>query len=838
MTKEFVVSPDLMKLPSDDAEATRGGTGIARRIDAKDYLTAQGVTFPPGASVMYLPSQGKVVMKNTRENLDLLDAVVEAATANSSSSNLLYDPKARIQTGPAVPNWQWRQVSFGWNGPVQAGQQVRPILIPLWLERVLSILRVLLLLVLANVLIRTRVFVSTAFINMRGNASASAVALALLLSLPASTHAQETPDPKLLDALRERLLEPGDAFPHAADIPLATLTLATDRLTLDVEIHAAARCAVPLPGRLPAWSPVSVLVDGKPDAAVVRRDDGFLWVVLPAGVHRVRVTGLLAGLTEWEWSFLLKPRRVAVDAPGWTVSGIRPDGTPEAQVFLALQQKAAAGAEAGYDRQELASVVVVDRHLELGLIWQVRTTVSRLSPAGRALSLRLPLLPGESVLTPNLTTPDGAAVEVQLGAGETAFTWESGLTVAPRLALATRAEDTWVERWHLVASPVWNVALAGLAPIFEATNPELTPVWQPWPGEAVELAISRPEAITGATVTVSRGAHEIALGRRQRTSKLDLALRTSLGEDFLLDLPAEAEISALTLDGKPIPVRKDGTRLVIPLKPGEQSISAGWKINTPLGSSARAEAVRLPVESANISTTMTVPEDRWVLWADGPRRGPAVRFWVILICSLLAAAALGKVALSPLRTLEWMLLVLGLTQVPLPAALLVIAWLFLLAWRGRDTFPAQRPLVFNLLQFTLAALTALSLGILIYAVGEGLLGSPEMFIRGNGSTHTALRWFQPRSDALLPTPGCVSVSVWWYRLLMLLWALWLALALLRWLRLGWENFTRGGLLRTAPKPVVQASPVAQPPSVAQPPPLRTEPLVSAEVPIVRDAPGS
>ena len=31
-----------------------------------------------------------------------------------------------------------------------------------------------------------------------------------------------------------------------------------------------------------------------------------------------------------------------------------------------------------------------------------------------------------------------------------------------------------------------------------------------------------------------------------------------------------------------------------------------------------------------------------------------------------------------------------------------------------------------------------------------------------------------------------------YRLAMLAWALWLALALLRWLRWGWESFTTGG----------------------------------------------
>ena len=59
---------------------------------------------------------------------------------------------------------------------------------------------------------------------------------------------------------------------------------------MDAEIHTAIRTAVPLPGRLPAWSPLSVTVDGKTEA-VLRRDDGYLWIVLPAGVHQVRVEG-------------------------------------------------------------------------------------------------------------------------------------------------------------------------------------------------------------------------------------------------------------------------------------------------------------------------------------------------------------------------------------------------------------------------------------------------------------------------------------------------------------------------------------------------------------------
>jgi len=54
------------------------------------------------------------------------------------------------------------------------------------------------------------------------------------------------------------------------------------------------------------------------------------------GVH---IEGLLADVGEWEWTFALKPHRVTIEAPGWTVSGIRPDGVPEQQVFFARKEK-------------------------------------------------------------------------------------------------------------------------------------------------------------------------------------------------------------------------------------------------------------------------------------------------------------------------------------------------------------------------------------------------------------------------------------------------------------------------------------------------------------------
>ncbi|MGB8169920.1 MAG: hypothetical protein WCF18_20625 [Chthoniobacteraceae bacterium] len=371
------------------------------------------------------PPQEQAVGRENRDYSALSSSRVAKAQA-VSKDNLYYDSKARIQTGPGVPEWRWRTVSFGWNGPVLATQQVHPVLISLTVERVLTLLRVVLLLALATVLLDARRLSGAVF---RAGGKAAAI-LILLFLLPSAAQAQ-IPDPVLIETLRQRLLEPSDAYPNAADIPSVALVLNDRRITIDAEIHTAIRTAVPLPGRLPAWSPVSVLVDEKPEAAL-RREDGYLWIVLAPGVHRVRVEGLLAAVTEWEWTFLLKPRRVKIDAPGWTFTGVRPDGVPEAQVFFALKQKTAAG-QATYDRQDLQTIAAIDRHLEFGLVWQVRTTATRLSPAGKAVALRVPLLPGENVLSSNAVVKDGF-IEIRLGAQEQAFTWESGLPVTDRHA--------------------------------------------------------------------------------------------------------------------------------------------------------------------------------------------------------------------------------------------------------------------------------------------------------------------------------------------------------------------------------------------------------------------
>lgn len=721
--------------------------------------------------------------------------------------NLKQDVQARIQTGPAVPVWSWRNIHFGWRGPVTQAEQVKIVLIPPSIQRMITAVRVLMLILLISLLFNARQFLP----KLLGIKSKSVVSAIILLGLfgfvTTQGAAQEFPPKPLLDELRQRLLKntDADAFPKAAEIPSVEVTIKQSNLEFTAEIHAAARVAVPLPGRLPEWSPLSVTVDGEATQAVARHNN-YLWVALEPGIHTVSVEGKLSGATDWDWTFLLKPRRLTVDAPDWTVTGVKSNLTPEDQVFFSKKSPASTS-EAVYDRKDFVPAIMVERELEIGLLWQVRSTLSRLNEGGKAVAFSIPLLPGERVLDSNYIVEDGK-LQVRLGSGQKSVSWVSELPQTKQLTLISEKDNPWVERWKLIASPVWNVRFEGLNPVYEPNNQELKPVWTPWPSEQTTLTFSKPKAIHGATMTVRNVDHETTVGTRQRISRLKLNLQASLGQDLVLDLGDKAEVTALRIgdasqtnsnSGKLQPVRRDGSKVIIPVRPGEQLISLEWKTPRKIAFRETVDLLALPVESSNINTKLSLPSDRWVIWTFGPMVGPVVRLWSILLLTLVGAFILGRIKTSPLKGYEWGLFVLGLSQVHPIAMLFVVFWFFLITWRGRDEICDAAPRYFNLVQLAILAL-ALPVGVIVlYALHRGLLGRPEMMVLGNFSSPTNLNWFAQRTDAILPQAGVLSLSIWFYRIFMLVWALWLAMSSLKWARWAWGNFSRKGFWKHKPK---------------------------------------
>jgi hypothetical protein len=736
------------------------------------------------------------------------------ATAEAKSIVFAPDPKAVVQTGPGLPDWTWRAVSLGWRGPVKQSQRLRLVLVPPAANRLLSFARVGLVAILALCLFGfpERPWPG-AFLQRIGLGRAvlpAAILVTLVAAAPRPGRASEIPPPEMLNELRSRLLAPPECRPNCASSPRLLLDASPASLRLRFEVDAAAETAVPLPGGVDQWLPDRVALDGEGTPGLVRGEDGRLWLRLGPGKHQVLMDGPLPDRSSVQIPLPLKPHRVTARARGWRVEGIHEDGLAEDNLQLVQVRARGQAGAATLEPGTLPPFVRVERELALGLKWQATTRVARVSPPGTAVVLEVPLLPGELVTAADVRVADGKAL-VSLGPLASQVTWVSSLE--PRGTILLRAPEAvpWVEVWRLVAGPVWHVEAAGIPVIhLPDRSQDRMREWRPWPGESVEIEVSRPEGLSGQTLTIDRSALTLSPGLRATDAILDLTIRSSRGAQHVVTLPAGAELQSVAINGATQPIRQEGRDVTLPIAPAAQKARLAWRQNDGIRSFFRAPEVLLNAASVNARTRILMPADRWTLFLRGPRLGPAVLFWSLLAVSLLASTALGRAGLTPLRTRHWFLLSLGLTQAPLWIAIIIAAWLFGLGWR-RDKGAGATPMGFNAVQVLMVILTLAALSGLFWSITQGLLGLPEMQISGNGSSASDLQWYMDRAGDVLPRPWVLSVPLMLYRLAMLAWALWLAQALLRWLKWGWGCFTEGGVWRPIRKmrpPLAPAAPGA------------------------------
>jgi hypothetical protein len=606
----------------------------------------------------------------------------------------------------------------------------------------------------------------------------------------------------LLQELKRRLLEPPECLPRCAEIPRLAVSASATELMLLLEIDATAAVALPLPGAADGWLPLELSLDGTPLPNLRRGGDGVLLAPVPAGRHRLALSGPLpgagrSGADQVEIPLPLRPRLVEarVAAP-WQLEGVDADGRPGEQLRLLREAPAAASgpAETFDEPGVLPPLLQVTRTLRLGLDWSVSTEVARLSPAPPPVTLRVPLIPGEAVNTPGLHVDD-ARVLVSLPPGRTKLAWSSTLTPVDRLTLTAATDPRLTEVWRLEVSPVWHLSTSGLAAVQNlGAADRWLPTWRPWPGERLELALSRPAGVPGPTLTLDRSLYRAQPGRRGTDAALELRLRSSQGGRHRILLPAGAELTRFTVDGQQRPLALQDRSLDLPLVPGSQAIELGWREPTVLTAAYRPAAVALGTAGVNATTRVELGRDRWLVWTGGPGIGPAVLFWGLLVVLAMAAAVLARSRLTPLGFTGWLLLGVGLSQAGVWVAALVTLWLFALGLRRRlgEHTP---PVWFNLAQVGLALLSVIALTALVLAVEQGLLGDPSMQVAGNDSTATSLNWYQDRHGPRTAAVSVISVPIWVYRALMLAWALWLAWRLLDWLRWGWQGFAEPALWR-------------------------------------------
>jgi hypothetical protein len=204
-----------------------------------------------------------------------------------------------------------------------------------------------------------------------------------------------------------------------------------------------------------------------------------------------------------------------------------------------------------------------------------------------------------------------------------------------------------------------------------------------------------------------------------------------------------------------------------------------------------------------------VPLVRWVVFAFGRGVGPTLLYWGELVVFVVVAWLIGRSGLTPLATRQWLLLGLGLSTFSWTVLAVFLVFIAVFEWRARRASPAEAR-HYNLLQMACALLAVVAIVAVVAAVPQGLLSRPDMRIVPDSSAGE-LTWFVDQTASELPSPTVLSVSLWWYKIAMLAWALWLSFALTGWIRWAWQVFARDGLWHS--EPTTPPQPERSPPTV-------------------------
>ncbi|MEZ5523304.1 MAG: hypothetical protein R3F08_17780 [Dokdonella sp.] len=725
---------------------------------------------------------------STSEKLDT--QVVTGRNVRPADLISKYSQSTIVQTGAGEPGWQiGNRYSLNWSGPVLADQQVSLVIAPSWLVRLLRVLMIALL-----GLLLWRIAQETPWRRpsaTSGTVAGLAMLCASLLSVPLA-RAADYPSDSLLQQLQARVAEAPPCIPNCASIASAEVSAAGDELRVNLEVHALARVAVPVPIDDTALLLRRVVVDGQPSDAMARSDHSRIPV--DRGVHQVGLVYAVAG-DRIALSFAMLPARVAFSGGEWQASGLDDDRLMSGTLNL-VRLRTSAGQSVQATAQQFPPFVSLRRFLFLDLNWRIENQVARMAPRQGGFTTRLPLLSGEHVTTPGLKASDGR-VTVALAENEAQMKWESTLDQSETITLVAPDLADHAEFWVIMASPTWHVEFSGVPEFVQQNNshPDDYYAFQfyPLPGETLTLRISRPQPVAGASRAIDSLWLSSEFGLRAQTHVLQFDLRASQGGEQAIQLPGTAELLGVTRNRSSLVLRPVDGKLSLPVTPGTQQYEVRFRENASTGISVSTPDVKLGLPAANINLVATLPGDRWLLAAFGPPVGPAVLFWGELAVAIVLAWLLSRWRKGRLRFHHWLLLVLGFSTFSWLALIVVVAWLFALDWRERNAPVANWR--FNLVQLGLAVLSLVALVCLFESIRNGLLGSPDMVVRGNGSYANQLQWFADRSTDALPTASVISLPLWVYNLVMLVWALWLAWAVVGWLRRGFAAWMSGGYWR-------------------------------------------
>jgi hypothetical protein len=701
------------------------------------------------------------------------------------------DPNAVVQTGEGTPTWSWSHHSFFWQSTVGVDDTLEIWFITPFMTKVLNLLSVGGMLFLLWMFLQASVESSVKglkekFLNRQSLKAILFIPLFLAWT-PQNIEAKEIPSTELLNQLKGKLLEKPACLPHCASIEQMEIFVENDKLFVNMNISAGLDVAVPILGNRNSWLPESVSVNASDKSYLQLDQQGDLWVMLRKGVHKVSMSGSIKGLNQVMLMSKLPLHNLTLKKSSeWKINS-----NHKSYIELVnLDKKLLTSREK--TKSSLEAMVEVKRTFYFGLRWYVETEVRLLNKIDKPYTLVYDLLANESVLNKEIEVKEQKAI-LHLRNNHRAYAWRSSLPISFELLLKASSQKSVTETWKMDISSMWNMGHEGMESENQvvSTN-QLMPTFRPWKDEVLTLSLESIKAVKGKSLTIESSHLNIVQSQRYRDLTLNLKIQSSRAQQYVIDLENVKELSSVSIDRVEHYLKIKNNQLSIPLKGKAQNVVIKWKEEAGTQSVYDFSKISLNKDSVNSKIGLHLPQNRWVLWTKGPLLGPAVLLWGVILTMFLFAVILGRIQNTPLKVRDWLLLGLGVSTSSVMIMLPIVAWIFLLKYKEEKAEELQGGMR-NFIQVLIVLFTVVALSTLIGAVSAGLLGNPDMMIEGNNSYGFNLNWYSDRIGETMAQPTVVSVSMWYYRALMLLWAIWISFSLINWLKWAWSVFSAGDM---------------------------------------------
>ncbi len=731
--------------------------------------------------------QEKKILRREKEIIDYMESSMPMPLPKiSKSQNQIMqnriDPNAVVQTGVGKPTWSWNSHNFYWQSAVGSDERLELWFISPTISKILKVLNIIGMLFLLYMFLREFTKSITVKLNRDG---AKIWALILILNFYPNTLKADIPSNDMLIKLKEKLITPPTCLPNCASIERVRLDIIEDVLDINLDISAGTNISLPIFGNRNIWLPTTVMVDGK--VANINIDNsGELWVMLSKGVHKINLNGSIKGYEKIMLSSLLSLHNLKTTSSNklWSISS---DYKSYIEINNLKEQKVREK-----EKSKVQPMIEVSRTLYFGQRWYIDTEVKLLNYINKPYTLTYKLLKNESILNKDIELKDSNVI-LHLDNKNSYYNWRSSLPITKSLELNFDKNSKHSEIWKMDISSIWDIKYDGLEAIEQLKiGTILMPLFKPWQGDKLKLTMEKAKAVKGENLTIQSSQLKIIQSSRYRDITLDLNLKSSKAGQYSIIIDGIKELKPTIIDDKTHYLKINGGKVSIPLQAKSQKVKISWREEIGSDISYQFPHIKLNKESVNSNISLTLPYNRWILWSSGPTLGPAVLIWGVILALILFAIILGRFKGTPLKSSDWVLLGLGVSTTSIFIMIPVIIWIFALKFREQKSSSLKGGYR-NLYQILLVILTFIALSTIISAVSIGLLGNPDMMIMGNSSYGGYLNWYSDRIYNDIAQPTIISLSIWYYRVLMLIWAIWIAFSLIKWLKWAWIVFSSGNI---------------------------------------------